>query len=160
MCSEHYRADVILSQNDPLCFDSVAEITKGNICSSVDCISNTQSAAICAAAMKASGGAYISCTSNGPVIDNPTVQTIKIVAFTVLGKEFAFGAKGPQLPVIEEDQAFGADFTLRIEELLKTKDIQPIQAEVKAGGLQGILSGLDELKAGIVHNKRLVYRVS
>jgi hypothetical protein len=94
----------LLAQNEPSCLDSVAEITKGQIRSSVDCISNAQSAAVCAAAMKSSGGLYISCTSSGPVIDNPRVKTIKIVAFTVLGREFAFGAQGPQLPVIEEDQ--------------------------------------------------------
>jgi ABC-type branched-subunit amino acid transport system substrate-binding protein len=150
----------LLAQNEPSCLDSVAEITKGQIRSSVDCISNTQSAAVCAAAMKSSGGIYISCTSSGPIIDNPRVKTIKIVAFTVLGREFAFGAKGPQLPVIEEDQVFGADFALKIEELLAAKRIQPVQAEVRAGGLQGILSGLDDLKAGKVHSKRLVHRVS
>jgi hypothetical protein len=49
---------------------------------------------------------------------------------------------------------------LKIEELLTAKRIQPVQAEVQAGGLQGILSGLDDLKAGKVHNKRLVHRVS
>lgn len=106
------------------------------------------------------GGTYISTTAKGPVVDNPQVDVVKIVAFTILNREFAVGL-GAALasPVVDEDVQFGAEFSPVAEELLKQKRIHPIPKEVREDGLSGIVSGLENLRAGKVHRRRLVYSI-
>ncbi|KAF4334030.1 oxidoreductase [Fusarium beomiforme] len=125
----------------------------------VDCISNHASAAICASAMEPAGGTYIACTRAGPDIDNPRVKTIRIVAFTLLGRAFSLDAHGPVFPVVSKDVDFANDFVLRAEKLLAENEIQPIPAIIKEGGLAAVADGLVDLKLGKVSRSRLVYPI-
>ena len=109
--------------------------------------------------MEASGGTYINCDTPGPSIDNPKVRTIKIIALAMLGYDFRLFPEGPIYMVVPGDVEFGAEFALIAEKLLQDHKLQPLKAEVRQGGLGGILSGLNGLMTGKVKNKRLVYRI-
>ncbi|KIW87266.1 uncharacterized protein Z519_12169 [Cladophialophora bantiana CBS 173.52] len=152
-----YGADVVFDYRDAGCEKSLQDFTRGLVRYTVDCISDVQSAAICSRAMGAEPGTYISFTANGPEIGLPNVKSVKIVSFTVLGRVFSFRAKGPIFPVIEDDAAFGGKFADRLELLLRGGKLKPLRSEEREGGLTNIVSGLEELKAGRVRGRRLVY---
>ncbi|KAF5706002.1 zinc-binding oxidoreductase, partial [Fusarium mundagurra] len=141
-------ADAVIDYRDPLCAQHIVEASGGRRLATVDCISNNASSAICAAAMEPKGGIYIACTRSGPDIENIRVKTIRIVAFTVLGRPFSLDAQGPIFPVVLEDVEFASDFVSRAEKLLRENKIQPIQACVRDGGLTAIAKGLVDLKLG------------
>lgn len=137
--------------------------TQGRVQHVIDCISTPESVSICAAAMHATagGGTYISCQAKGPGIDNnPSVKTIRIVAFTVLGREFSFGIHGLAAPVVQEDVVFGREFAVVAGRLLADAKLRSLQREVRSGGLKEISGGLDDLKSGRVRGRRLVYQIS
>ncbi|KAF9773501.1 hypothetical protein IL306_008672, partial [Fusarium sp. DS 682] len=98
--------------------------------------------------MEPAGGTYIACTRAGPDIDNPRVETIRIVAFTLLGRAFSLDAQGPVFPVVSKDVDFANDFVLRAEKLLAENKIQPIPAIIKEGGLAAVADRLVDLKLG------------
>lgn len=109
--------------------------------------------------MAEQGGTYISCTATGPALDNARVKTIKIFAFAMLGHESPFPLTGSTSASVKEDAEFGAHFTMKAEKLMRGGQIKPIAAEIRQGGLQGIVSGLEDLKASKVGRRRLVYQV-
>ncbi|KAF5725021.1 zinc-binding oxidoreductase [Fusarium mundagurra] len=152
-------ADEVFDYRDPLCAQHIIKASGGKRLATVDCISNNVSSAICAAAMEPKGGIYIACTRSSPDIENPTVKTIRIVAFTVLGRPFSLDAQGPIFPIVLEDVKFASDFVSRAERLLRDNKIQPIQASVRDGGLTAIAEGLVDLKLGTVSRARLVYPI-
>ncbi|KIW19441.1 hypothetical protein PV08_00013 [Exophiala spinifera] len=158
--AEAFGADAVFDYSDHNCENDLRNETGGNIQYTVDCISDHQSAAICAAAMGCKSGFYISLTANGPTINARDVQTIKIVGFTILGREFSFGFKGVASPVVEEDVAFATQFAVLIEQFFSDDKIKPLRAEVRVEGLSGIVSGLNDLREGKVHGKRLVYQTA
>ncbi|KAK2686283.1 hypothetical protein QWA68_014846 [Fusarium oxysporum] len=153
-------ADAVIDYRDPLCAKSIIEASEGRRFATVDCISNDASAAICTAAMERAGGTYVACTLSRPDIDNPKVNTIRIVAFTILGRAFSLLPPGRVFPVVSKDVDFAKDFVLKAEKLIEEKKIQPIQAIIKEGGLDAIADGLVDLKLGKVSRARLVYPIS
>lgn len=110
--------------------------------------------------MESLGGTYIACTMASPAIDNPIVKTIRIVAFTILGREFSLGAGAPVFPIVSEDVDFAAEFVVRAERLLERDEIKPIQETARQGGLPAIVDGLLDLKSGNVSRSRLVYSLN
>lgn len=122
----------------------------------IDCIATEQSAAICASNMETSGGKYISLTGVGRIHD-PRILTVNIFGFTMLNREFLFESKGIRAEINVEDVNFAADFAPHVERLLALNVIKHNTVEVRSGGLNGIISGLEDMKAGRVRKKRLVY---
>ncbi|KAK4945324.1 hypothetical protein LTR10_015483 [Elasticomyces elasticus] len=156
----NYGADMAVDYLELSSVESLIEVCrKEKPRYTIDCISNADSARICASAMQEQGGFYISCTANGPAIDNPQVKTIKIFAFAMLGHESPFPLTGSMSSSLREDVDFGTEFTARAETLLREDKIKPIAADIRQGGLQGIVSGLRDLKASKVGGRRLVYEV-
>lgn len=129
--------------------------TQGKIQIAVDSIATEQSAAICASNMEVSGGKYISFT--GASIRDPRITTVNIFGFTLLNREFLFEAIGLRADINVRDVTFATDLARRAERLIALNAIKPSAAEVRPGGLDGIVSGLEDMKAGRVRGKRLVY---
>lgn len=75
----------------------------------------------------------------------------------MLGRPFSFFDGAPGAPLVKEDVQFATEFAVKAEGWLKENKIQPLPVDVKAGGLEGISGGLEELRTGQVHRKRLVY---
>ncbi|RBA22579.1 TOXD [Fusarium proliferatum] len=152
-------ADAVFDYRDPLCAQRIIEASGDRQLATVDCISNHASSAICAAVMEPKGGVYIACTRTCPDIENTRVKTLRIVAFTVLGRPFSLDAQGPIFPIVLEDVEFASNFVPRAERLLRENKIQPIQTNMRDGGLAAIAKGLVDLKEGKVSRARLVYSI-
>lgn len=152
---KQFGADYIFYHDGPSSLDHLRVATQGQIQIVVDCIATEQSAAICASNMEISGGKYISFT--GAIIRDPRITTINIFGFTMLNREFLFEAIGFRADINVEDVTFAAEFARRAERLIALNAIKPSAAEIRTGGLHGIVSGLEDMKAGRVRGKRLVY---
>lgn len=105
--------------------------------------------------MEVFGGKYISFA--GARIRDARITTVNIFGFTMLNREFLFEAIGIRAAINVEDVTFTTDFARRAERLIALNAIKPSAAEVRPGGLDGIISGLEDMKAGRVRGKRLVY---
>ncbi|PON21677.1 TOXD, partial [Trichoderma gamsii] len=150
-------ADHIFYHDAPSTLEDLRIATQGKIQIAVDCIATEQSAAICASNMEVSGGKYISFT--GARIRDRRITTVNIFGFTMLNIEFLFEAIGIRADINVEDVTFATDFARRAERLIARNAIKPSAAEVRPGGLDGIVSGLEDMKAGRVRGRRLVYVV-
>lgn len=106
--------------------------------------------------MAVSGGKYISFTGAGRIHD-PRIATVTIFGFTMLNREFLFESIGLRAEINIEDVTFATDFARRAERLIALNAIQHSAAKVRPGGLNGIVSGLEDMKAGRIQRKRLVY---
>ncbi|EHK47328.1 Hypothetical protein TRIATDRAFT_81382 [Trichoderma atroviride IMI 206040] len=148
-------ADCIFYHDEPSTLQDLRIATHGKIRIAVDCIATEQSAAICASNMETYGGEYISFT--GARIRDPRITTVNIFGFTMLNREFFFEARGLRANVNVADVTFTTNFARRAERLIALNAIKPSAAEVRPGGLDGIISGLEDMKAGRVRGKRLVY---
>ncbi|KAH8129487.1 GroES-like protein [Trichoderma asperelloides] len=149
-------ADYIFYHDEPPTLELLRIATQGSIEMAIDCIATEQSAAICASNMETSGGKYISLTGVGRIHD-PRILTVNIFGFTMLNREFLFESKGIRAEINVEDVNFAADFAPHVERLLALNVIKHNTVEVRSGGLNGIISGLEDMKAGRVRKKRLVY---
>ncbi|KAK1240248.1 hypothetical protein MKX08_007690 [Trichoderma sp. CBMAI-0020] len=148
-------ADYIYYHDEPPSLEALRIATQGKIQIAIDCIATEQSAAICASNMEVSGGKYVSFT--GTRIRDPRITTANMFGFTMLNREFLFEARGLQADINVEDVTFTTNFARRAERLIALNAIKPSTAEVRPGGLNGIVFGLEDMKAGRVRGKRLVY---
>ncbi|KAL6895011.1 GroES-like protein [Trichoderma evansii] len=149
-------ADYIFYHDEPSTLELLQITTKGRIKIAVDCIATEQSAATCASNMEIFGGKYISLTGAGQIHD-PRITTVNIFGFTMLNREFLFESKGIRAEINVQDVIFAAGFAPRAERLIALNAIKHSTAEVRPGGLNGIVSGLEDMKAGRVRRKRLIY---
>ncbi|KAL7917906.1 GroES-like protein [Trichoderma austrokoningii] len=151
-------ADFVFYHDEPLSFDNLRIATQGKIQVAVDCIATEQSAAICASNMEVSGGKYISFAGVG--ISDPRITTVNIFGFTMLNRKFFFEDIGLRSEINIEDVNFATGFARRAERLIAQNAIKPSAAEIRPGGLDGIASGLEEMKAGKIRRKRFVYIIN
>jgi NADPH:quinone reductase-like Zn-dependent oxidoreductase len=80
------------------------------------------------------------------------------VAYTAGGKPVELGQF--VLPAQPEHYAFAAKWLALVEKLYSESKIKMHRAEVREGGLEGVLSGLKDMKNGSVSGVKLVYRVA
>lgn len=81
------------------------------------------------------------------------------LAYTVTGEGFSFRG-GAEFPPKPEDFEFGKKFWGLTEKLLADGSIKVHPLDVRQGGLDGISSGLADLREGRVSGKKLVYNIA
>ena len=122
----------------------------------LDTIANTSSAQICANALSSSGGGlYVNLMG----IDMPRkdVENVFFLGYTVTGE--AFEIEGERWDAVPEDYELAKKFYSLTEKLLEQGKLKTHVAEVRDGGLRGILQGMEDLKKGKVSGVKLVYRI-
>ena len=82
----------------------------------------------------------------------------RTLGYTIMGEDFIFGES--KVPAKPPDFEFGKKWWHVAQKLLFAGKIKSHRVEVRSGGLDGILSGLDDLKNGKVSGKKLVYQIS
>ena len=127
-----------------------------------DCYSECPSPKICCDAL-----------SDGPAPDGkspywgtilpakPTRDDVDVgmtLGYTIIGEEFT--VRETVVPAKPQDFEFGKKWWPVAQKLLFEGKVKPHRVEVRPGGLDGILDGLDDLKNGKVSGKKLVYRIS
>lgn len=123
-----------------------------------DTVSNVESARICSEALSSDSvdARYASFLANrSPRADVASVGTN---LYTIWGEYFKTGQV--EYPASIEDFEWAKRFMAIAEDLISKGRLKPHQEIVKEFGLEGVLSGLDDLKNGIVRGGKLVYRVA
>jgi hypothetical protein len=120
-----------------------------------DTVSVESSAAICAAAMSSNGGVY--CNLLGGDCPRQDVQSIFFLAYSLSGEAYIF--EGDSYKAQPEDFVFGAKFYALAEKLWAEGKWKTHPRRVGAGGFQGAVAGMQEMREGKVSGEKLVYRV-
>ena len=90
-------------------------------------------------------------------IDCPREDVTSIFFLGYSASRERYFIEGTEYPASPEDFAFMVDFMALVEPLLEEGKIIPHPASVRFGGLEGIISGMKELKQGKVSGQKLVY---
>lgn len=150
---QRYGADAVYDYHAP---DALSDIKRDypGIDRAFDGISLQESTSFCADVV-GSGGKVVVLLDTRKVGKGRDVEIIWTLMYTLLGRPFQFfWPIGPSWPVVEEDRRALASFY----EILPgfTQDIIPPPMREVAGGLDGLLDGLELLRTKQVSGEKLV----
>lgn len=146
----------VFDYRSPTCAEDIKKATSSHLAYALDCIGNESSAAICTAAYGPQGGKYTSL--NGvEKLDRDDIANQFTLGYTAFGQYFKFGSE-VFLPN-PRNFDFAVKFVALARDLLEQGQFRVHQPDVREGGLEAILSGLQEMREKKVHGKKLVYRV-
>lgn len=156
-------ADAVFDYKSSTVGEDIRKLTHNRLYHVFDCVSTDESARICADALsndvverKPIYGAVLYCT-----FPRDDVQVNVTVAHTIFGESFTKPELGPEnFPANAEDYEFGKKFWKLSEKLLTEGMFQVHRPDIRSGGLEGVLEGLDELMRGKVSGKKLVYTLA
>ncbi|KAF5531535.1 alcohol dehydrogenase like domain-containing protein [Fusarium mexicanum] len=127
----------------------------------LDCVVDTSTMKMNYNAIGSSGGAYVALESI-PTNIKYTRRDIRanwLMAPSILGtrvnKKGAYGR-----PCVPQHRQFGAYLFALAERWLQDGSIKPHPLEIREGGLGSICEGINDLRIGAVHAKKLVYPLS
>jgi hypothetical protein len=157
-----FGADAVFDYSSPTCGADIRKYTNNKLFYVFDCIAEKDSLQICCDALSTSA----SPTGEKPQysgllpakIPRTDVDFRFTMAYTVLGVPFNIG--GTTYDAKPEDFEFGKSFMELTDKLLKEKKIRVHRFDVRPGGLNGIMDGLEDMKEGRVSGTKLVYRIS
>lgn len=165
-CSPHNKelvkslgADVVFNYSDPDCAAQIRKYTDDKLTVAFDTISLPDSAKICEEALASSSpaGATLKYHSLLPVeISREDVKATHSLAYTAIGEAFKFGPQA--MPAKEEDFHYAVKFWDLSRELFNSGKLKVSPMQV-GQGLEGVLDGLQALKANKVSGKKLVYKI-
>ncbi|KAF1991919.1 zinc-binding oxidoreductase alcohol dehydrogenase [Aulographum hederae CBS 113979] len=92
-------------------------------------------------------------------IDRQDVEAGYTLAYTAIGEDFTMGPGGPAFQGNTKDLEFSGMFAELAIELLGAGKFAVHPPEIREGGLEAVLQGLDDLRHNRVSGKKLVYRV-
>ena len=81
------------------------------------------------------------------------------LGYTAVGERFTMGPGGSEFPPNEADKEFQVGFSNLASDLLANGSISAHSKDLRTGGLQGVLEGIDDLRNGRVSGKKLVYQI-
>lgn len=113
------------------------------------------SAAICADAFGAEGGTY--CNLLGVDCPRSDVESTFFLGYDMSGESYKF--EGISYEAKPEALAFGREWYETAEKLWVEGKWEPHPQRMGAGGLLGLLDGMQEMREGLVSGQKLVYRV-
>ncbi|RHZ48127.1 zinc-binding alcohol dehydrogenase family protein [Aspergillus thermomutatus] len=152
-------ADAVFDYNAPNCGAEIRKHTSNELYYAFDCISEGNPLPICAEALSSDVSTKKPMYSSVLFCEFP--RTDSTLAYTIFGEPFykAFGA-GIDFPASKEDYDFAKMFFKLSERLLAEGKFKFHRVDVRNGGLEGVLEGLEELRQGKVSGKKLVYRIT
>jgi NADPH:quinone reductase-like Zn-dependent oxidoreductase len=156
-------ADAVFDYNSPTCAADIkawGESLAGGLHHAWDCIATAQTAALCAAALDTDKEGHYRSLLRVPDEavkgTNAALTNGVTLAYTAIGEDIE---KGVRIPARPEDLEWGAMFWKLAAGLLDQGKVKPANIDLNRGsdGLAGVLTGLEELKAGKVSGLKLVY---
>lgn len=168
-CSPHHfdfvrslGADVVCDYKDLAAADEIRRVTGDKLKIVLDTVSLDSSARFCAEAMASStegGGAAAAYACLLPVtVPRSDVSSELVLAYTAFGEPFELGPQA--FAAVPEDRDFAARWWLMAERYLRSGQVKVHPPEVRDGGLEGVLEGLDLMRKDRVSGRKLVYNVS
>jgi hypothetical protein len=155
-------ANTLPTQIDPDCGQRICDYTNNALTHVLDCVSLDPSISICTSAFSTSSPSIYACLlpiTLPATVSSDSIQVRPSVAFTALGENFRLGT-GPEFHASATDFQFAVNVFEVSERLLREGRLKVHPPSARAGGLQGVLGGLKEMRAGTVSGEKLVYRVS
>ncbi|KAF4950783.1 hypothetical protein FGADI_7979 [Fusarium gaditjirri] len=152
---KQYGADAVFDYNSPsVAQDIIKEYPK--ISKAVDCFSEGKSTSICAAVLNPSGGKVVTLLPNGES-STPGVTYDLVMAYTAMGHAFQWLPPiGPKFEAKPQDRAALVRFYESLPQI--TRILKPIPTIELKSGFDGVLEGLDNLRAGQVAGGKQVVR--
>ncbi|KAH7015964.1 putative zinc-binding oxidoreductase ToxD [Macrophomina phaseolina] len=154
-------ADAVFDYNSPTVGADIRKHTSNKLYHVFDCIAEGNASQICADALsddtatkKAKYSALL--TSECPRKD---VESTFSLAYTAFGEAFTKPLGPGNFPAMKEHYEFDKKFWKLSEQLLAEGKFKVHRPDIRAGGLEGVLHGLDELRQHKVSGKKLVYKV-
>ncbi|OQE21668.1 hypothetical protein PENSTE_c011G03418 [Penicillium steckii] len=161
-CSEANRtlmfelgAHAVFDYHDPEVSEQIKEDTDDALELVLDTISTPQSASICSAAISSAGGSYNALLDVRSARED--VDSHVSMAYDVLGEPYRMSAQ--EFTPDSANFEFGVKWWSTVQKLLEERRIMPHPYQVKSGGLEGALSGLQLLREGKVRASKLVYQI-
>lgn len=153
-------ADAVFDYKSPTCGADIKALTKNKLRHAWDCAGGGE--VICGEALSDTEPSKYGVINwpnedlfkkTNPLAGSPLVT----LAYIVLGESFKYG--GMDWPRQADEQEYGAMFVELSEKLYGKGIVKPIKLTVnKTGsGLEGVVLGIDELRAGKVSGTKLVY---
>jgi len=166
-CSKHnfdlvksLGADHVFDYSSSSCGADIRKLTNNKLYYAFDTISTKETAQICADAL--------SKDPNGATLRYGAILNVKspredvtsgyTLGYTSLGE--AFEKRGNKFDAKPDHYAFSSKFSELSQGLIEDKKIRAHRHEVREGGLDGILAGLDDMKNGKISGVKVVYRIS
>jgi NADPH:quinone reductase-like Zn-dependent oxidoreductase len=146
------------------CVETIKALADGvPIRHALDCITDAQSASICFAALARTGGWY-ACLENFDEAwrTRRAIKTKVVMGFEMQGVDVDLGHAVYSRPARPELHHLGIVWAREMQALLDAGSVrtQPIKELEPGHGLEGIIEGLNMLRAGQVRGQKLVSRVS
>jgi NADPH:quinone reductase-like Zn-dependent oxidoreductase len=145
--------------SSPTCGETIKNYTKGTLKHALDCITNPESVQCCFTGLGRAGARYASL--DHPLDEWKTRKAVKVdmpLAYVIQGREV-------KLDGIYHREAdpkmfdLGVRWNKELQLLLDNKQLRCHPIREIQGGWQGVVEGLEILKAGRVHGQKLVVRV-
>ena len=160
---KYLGADHVLDHNSPTLVADVRALTgDGKLKLAMDARPSEASATVCAKVLSQEGGARYAALLPGTEETlkaiNPSVETLQTAAFTGYGEPWTMPGRGIMDPV-PADHEFQKAFMAVSEELLAQGKIKAPRVTLNSGGkgLEGVLRGFEEHKAGKISGGKFVY---
>lgn len=147
--------------HSPTCGMEIRNFTGNSLAHVVDCVTQAESMKLCYEAVGPAGGRYIALDPF-PTRIQYTRREIEAdwpVGYTLFGNPVKLsGAYGRR--ATPEDREFGKGMFVLAEEMLREGMLKPHPIEVREGGLEGVVKGIEDLRKGRVRAVKLVYPVA
>jgi NADPH:quinone reductase-like Zn-dependent oxidoreductase len=148
-------ADAAFDYSQPDVGKKIREYFQDNLVHAFDTITNEASTKICSEAIGSKGGKYSALQPSAKPRED--VEYASTLAYTATGKSFQLGER--VIAEKPEDAEYAAMFWKLTERLMAEGKLKPIATDVREGGLERILDGLQDLRTGKVSGKKIVYVV-
>lgn len=160
-----YGADETVDYKDPAaCIAEIKRITGGGVTVAMDCVSEASSQQIAVNCFGDKGGQLNVILPQDAIAaaSRPDVKIEMTLVYTLFGKAFTFNARGAPpapLPALPHEREWFAELCKRTPAFIEADHIRPPPLELR-GGLEDINQGFEDMKAGKISAKRIVYQIA
>ena len=147
----------VFDYRSPTCGSDIRAFTRNTLEYALDCITDTASMKICYTAIGSQGGRYVSLDPFP--IRAHTRRSVKpswIIALTMFNKPINW-QRPFQREAKPKDRKFAQGWFRIAQGLLEQGAIVAHPYEERAGGLQGVIEGIQSVRLGEVSGVKLVY---
>jgi NADPH:quinone reductase-like Zn-dependent oxidoreductase len=146
-------ADLALDYNSPTVVSDIKDFTRNTLSHVLDCFGGSAGERICYDSFGPSGGKYSSIVFSAET-PRPEIDRSMVMAYESYGQYFR--KWNMDFPAKPDLYAFTAKFWTLVEPLLANGSLKPHPTR-EGKGFEGILDGLDDMRAQRYSGEKLVY---
>ncbi|PNP46748.1 hypothetical protein TGAMA5MH_01699 [Trichoderma gamsii] len=151
-------ADATFDYNSPHCAIEIRKYTNDTLQYALDCVTEAGTMKMCYDAIGSAGGRYVGLEPLATHIQytRRTVRADWVIGRTLSGLPVRLdGVYGR--PARPQDRQFAEHFFPMAEKLIADGQLKPHPVELRTGGLEALVEGIDDLRKGKVRGRKLVY---